>query len=165
MFGEEVCFTRAIITETSTNATILTIAAFTVERYIGICHPLLSHTMSQLGRVVFSIAIIWVVATVCAIPIAIQYGIVTEEGDPTTAACIIKQRIHLVFEISSVLFFVAPMLLITVLYMCIGVQLKKSSRLGRAVPSISSRTYASTNDGSRNKAVIKMLGKSKLLHP
>ncbi|XP_071525983.1 LOW QUALITY PROTEIN: pyrokinin-1 receptor-like [Panulirus ornatus] len=162
IFGEEFCFIRGFTAEISTNASILTIAAFTVERYIGICHPLRSHTMSQLGRVIRSIAVIWVVATACAVPLAIQYGIVFEitadgKEDPSTAACLIKKRIKTVFEISSVLFFVAPMLLITVLYVCIAVQLKRSSRLGRAVPSIGSHSCSSTNDGTRNKAVIKML--------
>ncbi|XP_053634530.2 pyrokinin-1 receptor isoform X1 [Cherax quadricarinatus] len=162
IFGEEFCFLRGFTAEISTNASILTIAAFTVERYIGICHPLRSHTMSQLGRVIRSIAVIWVVATVCAVPIAIQYGIVYEQtpdgkDDPNSSGCYIKKRFKFVFEISSVLFFVAPMLLITVLYVCIALQLKKSSRLARSVPSIGSHNCSSTNDGSRNKAVIKML--------
>lgn len=164
IFGAQFCFIRGFTAEISTNASILTIAAFTVERYIGICHPLRSQTMSQLGRVLRSIAVIWVVATACAVPIAIQYGIVYEtvlpsgEVDPQSSACLIKNPINLVFEISTVLFFVAPLLLITVLYMCIAVQLKRSTRLARAVPSMSSPNSSCTNDGTRNKAVIKMLG-------
>ncbi|XP_045613264.1 pyrokinin-1 receptor isoform X1 [Procambarus clarkii] len=162
IFGSVFCFIRGFTAEISTNASILTIAAFTVERYIGICHPLRSHTMSQLGRVIRSIAIIWIVATVCAVPIAMQYGIVyqkTPDGQdiPNTSGCYLKKRIWVFFEVSTVLFFVAPMLLITVLYVCIAVQLKKSSRLARSVPSIGCHNCASTNDGSRNKAVIKML--------
>ncbi|XP_063592303.1 neuropeptides capa receptor-like [Penaeus indicus] len=161
IFGEEFCFIRGFTAEISTNASILTIAAFTVERYIGICHPLRSHTMSQLGRVIRFIAIIWVVATACAVPIAIQYGIVYKEDemgkkDLSTASCVIKNRLRMVFEISSVLFFVAPMLLIIVLYVFIAIQLKRSARLARNVPSLSSHS-CSTNDGSRNKSVIKML--------
>uniref|UniRef100_A0A0P4WDH3 G-protein coupled receptors family 1 profile domain-containing protein n=1 Tax=Scylla olivacea TaxID=85551 RepID=A0A0P4WDH3_SCYOL len=166
IFGAYFCFVRGFTAEISTNASILTIAAFTVERYIGICHPLRSQTMSQLGRVVRSIAVIWVVAIACAVPIAIQYGIVYEhrlpsgEEDPNSSACLIKNPIYLAFEISTVLFFVAPLLLITVLYLCIAVQLKRSTRLTRAVPSITSPNSSCTNDGSRNKAVIKMLGES-----
>ncbi|XP_042872401.1 pyrokinin-1 receptor-like isoform X2 [Penaeus japonicus] len=161
IFGEEFCFIRGFTAEISTNASILTIAAFTVERYIGICHPLRSHTMSQLGRVIRFIAIIWVVATACAVPIAIQYGIVYKDDgmgkkDLNTASCVIKNRLRMVFEISSVLFFVAPMLLIIVLYVFIAIQLKRSARLARNVPSVSSHS-CSTNDGSRNKSVIKML--------
>lgn len=166
IFGEEFCFIRGFTAEISTNASILTIAAFTVERYIGICHPLRSHTMSQLGRVIRFIAIIWVVATACAVPIAIQYGIVYKEDemgkkDLGTASCGIKNRFRMVFEISSVLFFVAPMLLIIVLYVFIAIQLKRSARLARNVPSVSSHS-CSTNDGSRNKSVIKMLGESRV---
>ncbi|XP_050727590.1 pyrokinin-1 receptor-like isoform X2 [Eriocheir sinensis] len=163
IFGAPFCFIRGFTAEISTNASILTIAAFTVERYIGICHPLRSQTMSQLGRVLRSIGVIWVVATACAVPIAIQYGIVYEsilpsgEVDPSSSACLIKNPIKLVFEISTVLFFVAPLLLITVLYLCIAVQLKRSTRLARTVPSITSPNSSCTNDGSRNKAVIKML--------
>ncbi|XP_063859963.1 pyrokinin-1 receptor-like isoform X2 [Scylla paramamosain] len=163
IFGAYFCFVRGFTAEISTNASILTIAAFTVERYIGICHPLRSQTMSQLGRVVRSIAVIWVVAIACAVPIAIQYGIVYEhhlpsgEEDPNSSACLIKNPVYLAFEISTVLFFVAPLLLITVLYLCIAVQLKRSTRLTRAVPSITSPNSSCTNDGSRNKAVIKML--------
>ncbi|XP_045131306.1 pyrokinin-1 receptor-like isoform X2 [Portunus trituberculatus] len=163
IFGAYFCFVRGFTAEISTNASILTIAAFTVERYIGICHPLRSQTMSQLGRVVRSIAVIWGVAIACAVPIAIQYGIVYEnhlpsgEEDPNSSACLIKNPIYLAFEISTVLFFVAPLLLITVLYLCIAVQLKRSTRLARAVPSITSPNSSCTNDGSRNKAVIKML--------
>ncbi|XP_064098254.1 LOW QUALITY PROTEIN: pyrokinin-1 receptor-like, partial [Macrobrachium nipponense] len=163
VFGAEFCFIRGFTAEISTNASILTIAAFTVERYIGICHPLRSHTMSQLGRVIRSIAVIWAVATACAVPIAIQYGIVYmpapdgKAADPSTATCTIKKRLSWVFEISSLLFFVAPMLLITVLYACIAVQLQRSARIARSVPSIDSHNCSSTNDGSRNKAVIKML--------
>lgn len=164
IFGAPFCFIRGFTAEISTNASILTIAAFTVERYIGICHPLRSQTMSQLGRVLRSIGVIWVVATACAVPIAIQYGIVYEnrlpsgDVDPNSSACLIKNSIKWVFEISTVLFFVAPLLLITVLYLCIAVQLKRSTRLARAVPSITSPNSSCTNDGSRNKAVIKMLG-------
>lgn len=38
-FTETFCVLRALLTETSTNATVLTIASFTIERYIAICHP------------------------------------------------------------------------------------------------------------------------------
>lgn len=38
-FGEIVCVLQGLFSETSTNATILTITSFTCERYIAICHP------------------------------------------------------------------------------------------------------------------------------
>ena len=77
--GEVFCIARGLAAETSTNASVLTIAAFTVERYIGICHPIRSQTMEQLGRVLKIIVAVWVVACMGAVPQAIQYGIEDQE--------------------------------------------------------------------------------------
>jgi neuromedin U receptor 1 len=40
IFGEIACDIRGILTESTTYASILTIVAFTTERYIAICHPM-----------------------------------------------------------------------------------------------------------------------------
>ncbi|XP_017494199.1 PREDICTED: neuropeptides capa receptor-like, partial [Rhagoletis zephyria] len=45
-FGDVICILGSVLAETATNATVLTITAFTVERYIAICHPFRQHTMS-----------------------------------------------------------------------------------------------------------------------
>ena len=76
IFGESVCILRGLTSETSTNASILTITAFTVERYVAICHPLKAHTMSQLPRAIKTILIIWALGAICAIPVAWQFGII-----------------------------------------------------------------------------------------
>jgi hypothetical protein len=54
--------------ETSANATVLTITAFTVERYVAICHPFQAHTMSKLSRAFKIIIGIWLVALAFAVP-------------------------------------------------------------------------------------------------
>uniref|UniRef100_A0A182SZK4 G-protein coupled receptors family 1 profile domain-containing protein n=1 Tax=Anopheles maculatus TaxID=74869 RepID=A0A182SZK4_9DIPT len=66
VFGETFCVLRGIAAETSANATVLTITAFTVERYVAICHPFLSHTMSKLSRAIRFIFVIWLIAIVSA---------------------------------------------------------------------------------------------------
>lgn len=76
VFGEFFCVVRGLSSETSTNASILTITAFTIERYVAICHPLKSHTMSQLPRAIKSILVIWAVSAICALPVAWQFGII-----------------------------------------------------------------------------------------
>ncbi len=76
VFGESVCILRGLTSEISTNASILTITAFTVERYVAICHPLKAHTMSQLPRAIKTILVIWVFSAFCAIPVAYQFGII-----------------------------------------------------------------------------------------
>jgi hypothetical protein len=49
MLGETVCVLQGFAAETSANATVLTITAFTVERYVAICHPFQSHTFSKVS--------------------------------------------------------------------------------------------------------------------
>lgn len=77
-FGESFCIIRGYLSEASTYASILTISAFTIERYVAICHPLWAHTMSQLPRAITSIVIIWTISAICAIPPAAELGIVTQ---------------------------------------------------------------------------------------
>ena len=78
IFGEAFCLIRGLAAETSANATVLTITAFTVERYVAICHPLRSHKLSQLSRVITIILLIWVFALALALPQAAQFGVVDE---------------------------------------------------------------------------------------
>ena len=51
VLGEAVCIIQGFAAETSANATVLTITAFTVERYVAICHPFQSHTFSKVSTV------------------------------------------------------------------------------------------------------------------
>lgn len=71
ILGEAMCRIRALISEMTNYASVLTIVAFTVERYIAICHPLLSQTTFSLPRVVKIIAANWFVAAITAIPYAV----------------------------------------------------------------------------------------------
>jgi len=125
--------------ETSTNASILTITAFTVERYVAICHPMRAKTMSSLSRAVKTIIVVWIVAGCCSVPIWIQFGIIYQpdaDGRPIaeSALCSIRQDMaHLrhFFEASSVVFFIIPMIVISVLYALIACSIRRSA-LGRA---------------------------------
>ncbi|GIY81725.1 pyrokinin-1 receptor [Caerostris darwini] len=50
IFGEPFCILRGLTSEMSTNASILTITMFTIERYVAICHPFRAQTMSPLAK-------------------------------------------------------------------------------------------------------------------
>lgn len=132
IFGEAFCIMQGFAAETSANATVLTITAFTVERYVAICHPFLSHTLSKLSRAVKFIVAVWAVALCLAVPPAMGFGVVCEQINTTIidehCVCMVKRQVipH-AFEISTCVFFVAPMSLITVLYILIGLQLHKST--------------------------------------
>ncbi|XP_013773450.2 pyrokinin-1 receptor-like [Limulus polyphemus] len=158
VFGEYFCVLRGLTSETSTNASILTITAFTVERYLAICHPLRAHTMSKLSRAIMVIVGIWLLSALCAVPLGIQFGIVQ-------VFCTLKNPLNHAFEISTFLFFIFPMTLITVLYILIGMKLRRSTGLDHSEDnsnntngvkselkqSVKRSTYSS------RRAVVKML--------
>ncbi|XP_053678623.1 pyrokinin-1 receptor [Anopheles nili] len=160
VFGETFCVLRGIAAETSANATVLTITAFTVERYVAICHPFLSHTMSKLSRAIRFIFVIWLIAIVSAVPQALQFGVTNQNG---VDQCVVKRIIiQHSFELSTFLFFFAPMTLITVLYALIGLKLRSSTLMQRdgtlqrrnnVAPC--SRNSSANSQGTRR--VLKML--------
>ncbi|XP_058060071.1 pyrokinin-1 receptor-like [Anopheles bellator] len=153
-FNQIACIITGLLAETAANATVLTITTFTVERYIAICHPFRSHTMSKLSRAVRFVIVIWLVAFGLATPQALQFGIVET---PNSRLCTIKNR-HFVhaFEVSSFLFFVGPMTLIAVLYVLIGIKLRKSKLL-QGVKRASTDYTARSRGVSAQTRVIRML--------
>ncbi|XP_034934975.1 pyrokinin-1 receptor-like [Chelonus insularis] len=167
IFGEAFCIIQSFAAETSANATILTITAFTIERYLAICHPFLSHTMSKLSRAVKYIVAIWLLALCLAIPQAIQFGVVYSHemnGSmiPDTAMCSIKWVIiEHAFEISTILLFVGPMTIITVLYILIGIKLRHSRLLTNVkrnpLPGCLNHGDSGKSRGVAQRNVIRML--------
>lgn len=55
----------------STYVSVLTIVAFSMERFLAICHPLHLYTMSGLQRAIRIIAALWVISFVSAVPFAV----------------------------------------------------------------------------------------------
>lgn len=117
--------------------------------------------MSKLSRAVRLILLVWVISIGFAIPQALQFGVVENGG---VEQCTVKRIIidHL-FELSTFLFFLAPMSLITILYVLIGLKLRMSSLMPRTNgvtiqrrPNVSSFRQQNTQ-GTRR--VLKMLGK------
>lgn len=165
VFGEIFCVARGLIAETSANATVLTITSFTVERWLAICHPFLQHTMSKLSRAVRLILIVWIVSVCLAIPQALQFGVVTDQNQ--IDHCTLKRVIiEHSFELSTVLFFLTPMTLITILYILIGLKLRTSGIIKHenGGASLHQRVHANSTCRQQNslgtRRVIKMLGKA-----
>lgn len=125
VFGNTFCMLRGLASETSTNASVLTITLFTIERYLAICYPFVSHKMSKLSRAVKHVIALWMVALGAALPQALQFGLKNVSG---VVMCLQTQVIvQHSFEISTFVFFFAPMVLISVLYAMIGLKLRETS--------------------------------------
>ena len=161
IFGESFCILRGLAAETSANATVLTITAFTIERYVAICYPFLSHTMSKLSRAIKFIFFIWILSITFAVPQAIQFGIIMQGG--FEQCTIVHRIIEHSFELATVLFFFTPMTIIFVLYFLIGIKLRSNTLVKRDNGSTMHRSsYVSTasqQTSQSTKRVIKMLGK------
>ena len=69
---------------------MLTIVAFSLERYLAICHPLLAYTMSGTKRAARIVALIWSVALVSAVPFAVYSGVFYVEFPPQSGVKVRK---------------------------------------------------------------------------
>lgn len=159
IFGEVFCIMQGFFAETSANATVLTITLFTVERYLAICHPFVAQTMSKLSRAIKSIVGIWIISMALAVPQAIQFGLLVEEknGEEYTHCTLVKAFTGHAFEISTFVIFVVPMLLITILYVMIGIQLRQTKK-------ITSHRGSANNNSNRGGEFKKDPGQKKVIH-
>ncbi|XP_069968119.1 neuropeptides capa receptor isoform X2 [Bactrocera oleae] len=163
LFGLPFCKIRAFISEASTYVSVLTIVAFSMERFLAICHPLHLTAMSGFKRAVRIIAALWILSLLGAIPFGLLTDIqylnypLTETTIPESAFCSMSHYPDEfpLFEISFCFFFVIPMLLIIILYGKMGAQIRFSTTLQLGVQK-GSMHRESRHQQSR-KAVIRML--------
>jgi hypothetical protein len=73
-FGEPYCLFKTFLTEATSTASVLTISAFTVERYMAIHRPLHIRTASGLRRASRAIVIIWLLASSHLRPVSAQHA-------------------------------------------------------------------------------------------
>ncbi|CAD7084515.1 unnamed protein product [Hermetia illucens] len=161
VFGEVFCIGRGFVAETSANATVLTITAFTAERYVAICHPFMAHAMSKLSRATRIILFIWFASFMTAIPQAAQFGLVYQYG--VSQCMVLRVIIKHSFQLSTFIFFFAPMSIIFVLYLLIGLKLYQTNLVRSSNGNILQRVNGNNSLRSQSqhgtKRVLKMLGK------
>ncbi|XP_035808990.1 neuromedin-U receptor 1 [Amphiprion ocellaris] len=140
LLGKGGCYFKTFLFETVCLASILNVTALSVERYIAVVHPLRAKyvvTRTHAKRVILTV---WGVSVLCAVPNTSLHGIIIlhshftgPAGDinveiPNSAICtLVKPRwmYNLTIQVTTLLFFILPMLTISVLYLLIGLQLKR----------------------------------------
>lgn len=114
------------------NLSSLSITAFTVERYIAICHPIRSHTICTVGRAKRIILVLWVFGISYCGP---WLGLATTVTQDLTDGSVIERctftlpRNHyLVYYLADlIIFYVVPLFTACILYGLIGVALYAST--------------------------------------
>ena len=166
-FGEAFCYLKAILWEMTSYASVLTITAFTVERYVAIVHPLKAHKFANLSRSIKIIIAIWIIALTCSLPYPLHtklFHYVTHNGTPVEDSLICNipeeylETMTYIFQLSTFLFFVFPMTVIVVLYLMIALTLRRAT-LQRVSSNESHNGFGQTLPSAQSrKAVLRMLG-------
>ena len=68
VLGDVVCDLKTVLTETFINTSILTIVAFSGERYLAICHPLSTYAQKSAKKTRRTILLIWIISFLAAAP-------------------------------------------------------------------------------------------------
>ena len=160
--------------EMSSIVSVLTITAFTIERYIAICHPLKQHIISTIQRSFLSIIFIWITSSIFSLPYGIlcslHYVVTFPNVTANYSECFTElnneaqkpikdsnlcigprnnEFYNFIIKTSTAIFFLIPMAVLLVLYSHIGLTLWKRKMT----------RYQTTSQSSGRNGVIRMLSK------
>ncbi|KAF3858721.1 hypothetical protein F7725_011922 [Dissostichus mawsoni] len=169
LLGEGSCYFKTFLFETVCFASILNVTALSVERYMAVVHPLKVKRMTTRAHVKRVIFMLWVLpccvlcqTLVCMALWCCLHGLDESSPDLLSAVHVIKPTwvYNLIILISTLVFFLLPMMIISILYLIIGVRLRRH-RLMTVVdtsfgPECLSRSHKQKLS-RRNLQVTKML--------
>ncbi|XP_011138480.1 neuropeptides capa receptor isoform X1 [Harpegnathos saltator] len=163
--GAGLCKIRAYVSEMSSYVSVLTIVAFSMERYLAICHPLSVYSMSGLKRPTRFIFAAWSIAIVSAIPFAIytkvnfvEYppGSGNYSADSAICAMLLPDMPNFpLYELSCIVFFLIPMLVILIVYTRMGLKIRSSTK--DALGPVQGTLHGEYRQIQSRKSVIRML--------
>lgn len=182
VYSEFFCRVRYYLIEACTYTTVLHITAFTVERYIAICHPIRAKSLVTKSRATKIIVSIWFFSFTVCIPLFLAYhSWEVCPGIPESNYCYViddtwNERVDNFYVFSFTVLFLIPMLLISVLYSLIArvlygsniqVKMRRSSRTttnkvrGRRNGSLPEEQSHKVEDSveKTRRQIVKMLGK------
>lgn len=147
--GEEGCRIHFLLWELFSNCGVLTILAFTIERYLVISKPFLRQRLALNSRVFKIVTFNWIISCIFSFP-SIFYVYFVERKQNVYCFLTVpdKDKTYLI-AIELLVFFFLPVTVIFVLYVLIALKLKATKSKSTPNP-----VYGNQN---RNKAV-KMLG-------
>ena len=126
IYSEFLCRARFYLIEACTYTTVLHITAFTVERYIAICHPIKAKVLVSKSRATKVIVTIWCFSFTVCLPLFLAYHEYEVcPGIPESMFCYVRddtwnKRVDNFYIFSATVLFLMPMTIITVLYSLIA---------------------------------------------
>ncbi|XP_076760172.1 neuropeptides capa receptor [Xylocopa sonorina] len=162
-WGLGICKLRAYVSETSSYVSVLTIVAFSMERYLAIYHPLRYYGNGR-ERSIRSIFGVWLIALISAVPFAvyididyIEYPQSSKQYSEESAICVMlrenmPQQFPL-YQLSCILFFLIPMAFIAVLYLRIGLRIQNDTLSQNVEGSV----HGETQQAQSRKTITRML--------
>ncbi|CAK6952227.1 neuromedin-U receptor 1-like [Scomber scombrus] len=133
LLGEGGCYFKTFLFETVCFASILNVTALSVERYMAVVHPLKVKYMTTRTHAKRVIIMLWVLSMICAVPNTSLHGIKAlppmfgRQFPGSAICCLVKPEwmYNLIILISTLVFFLLPMLIISILYLLIGLRLHR----------------------------------------
>ncbi|XP_075716001.1 neuromedin-U receptor 2 [Rhinoderma darwinii] len=132
LFGAWGCYFKTVLFETVCFASILSVTTVSVERYVAIMHPFRAKLKSTRRRALRILITLWIFSILFSIPNTSTHGILLQyfpNGSliPDSATCTVVQPLWIyncIIQVTSLLFFVLPMGVISVLYCMMGIKLR-----------------------------------------
>ncbi|KAM8763578.1 neuromedin-U receptor 2 [Rhynchonycteris naso] len=137
LFGPVGCYFKTALFETVCFASILSVTTVSVERYVAILHPFRAKLESTRRRTLRILGVIWGFSVLFSLPNTSTHGIKLQSFPngsqvPDSATCTVIKPMWIynyIIQVTSFLFYVLPMAVISVLYYLMGLRLKKDQTL------------------------------------
>ncbi|XP_056618792.1 thyrotropin-releasing hormone receptor [Triplophysa dalaica] len=175
VYGYAGCLSITYFQYLGINASSCSITAFTIERYIAICHPIKAQFLCTLSRAKKIIVLVWFFTSLYCVMwfyLSDTKEVVYENAILITCAYKVSRNLYLpIYFTDFAVFYVIPLLLATVLYGLIARILflnplptdpkesrrywRKESSLGNK--SVNSRSSSSSTTAASRRQVTKML--------
>ncbi|KAL4234016.1 hypothetical protein ACF0H5_005670 [Mactra antiquata] len=119
-FGRVMCSILIFLQYLSVDTSSMSITAFTMERYIAICHPLRSQTMCTVRRAKRIIAGIWIFGILYCSPwLGLTKLLKEQRADTVVEICKVRldrKQYTAYYMTDLILFYIIPLLIAAVLY-------------------------------------------------
>ena len=129
-WGPVMCSMLVFLQYLGINASTLSIAAFTIERYIAICHPLKARVICSVARAKRVMICLWITSIAYCSPwIGLTYTFDLTSGGKVIEVCYfrLKRNQYLAYYLTDlVLLYVIPLIMAAGMYGCIGRALFKT---------------------------------------